>query len=148
MLIKMARWLVRWILDDKLEEFVNKLGLTINFTPSYSPGSNGINERNQDRCDVIIKKIMEEDKKVTLSEAVSMASWTHNTNQNTRGYSPLQLVTGKCIVLPGLSNGNLATESLYDNEAIRRIMERHHEVLKQYRQIEFTKKLERAKDTR
>merc|ERR1712030_244186 len=57
-------------------------------------------------------------------------------------------VTGKSIVLPGLSNGNLATESLYDDEAIRRIMERHHEVLKQYRQIEFTKKLERAKDTR
>merc|ERR1712030_120805 len=72
----------------------------------------------------------------------------HNTNQNTRGYSPLELVTGKSIVLPGLSNGNLATESLYDDEAIRRIMERHHEVLKQYRQIEFTKKLERAKDTR
>merc|ERR1712148_152232 len=86
--------------------------------------------------------------KVTLNEAVLMASWTHNTNQNTRGYSPLQLVTGKSIMLPGLSNGNLATESLYDDEAIRRIMERHHEILKQYRQIEFTKKLERAKDTR
>merc|ERR1712030_95552 len=72
----------------------------------------------------------------------------HNTNQNTRGYSPLQLIVVVSIVLPGLSNGNLATESLYDDEAIRRIMERHHEVLKQYRQIEFTKKLERAKDTR
>merc|ERR1712030_145009 len=52
------------------------------------------------------------------------------------------------IVIPGLSNGNLATESLYDDEAIRRIMERHHEVLKEYRQIEFTKKLEKAKETR
>merc|ERR1712237_194532 len=148
MLIKMARWLVRWILDDKLEEFVNKLGLKINFTPSYSPWSNGINERNHYSSDIIVKKVMEEDKKVTLSEAVSMAAWTHNTNQNTRGYSPLQLVTGKSIMLPGLSNGNLATESLYDDEAIRRIMERHHEVLKQYREIEFTKKLERAKTTR
>merc|ERR1712074_193365 len=66
----------------------------------------------------------------------------------THGYSPLQLVTGKNIVLPGLSNGNIATESLYDDEAIRRIMERHYEILKQYRQVEFTKKLERAKDTR
>merc|ERR1712105_86017 len=62
--------------------------------------------------------------------------------------SPLQLVTGKSMVLPGLSNCNLATESLYDDEAIRRIMERHHEVLKEYRRIEFTKKLEKAKDTR
>merc|ERR1712030_257805 len=131
-----------------MEEFVNKLGLTINFTPSYSPWSNGINERNHYSCDIIVKKEMEEDKKVTLSEAVSMASWTHNTNQNNRGYSPLQLVRGKSIVLPGFSNGNLATESLYDDEAIRRIMERHHEVLKEYRRIEFTKKLEKAKDTR
>merc|ERR1712237_112131 len=131
--------------NAKMEEFVNKSGLTINFTPSYSPWSNGINERNHYSCDVIVKKIMEEDKKVTLQEAVSMASWTHNTNQNTPWCSPLQLVTGKSIVLPGLSNGNLATESLYDNEAIRRIMERHHEVLKEYRRIEFTKKLEKGK---
>merc|ERR1712030_168749 len=43
---------------------------------------------------------------------------------------------------------DLATESQYDDEAIRRIMERHHEMLKEFRQIEFTKKLERAKDTR
>merc|ERR1712237_117435 len=134
--------------NAKMEEFVNKLGLKINFTSSYSPWANGINERNHYSCDIILKKVMEEDKKVTLSEAVSMASWTHNMNQNKSGYSPLQLVTGKSIVLPGLSNGNLATESLYDDEAIRRIMERHHEVLKQYREIEFTKKLERAKDTR
>ena len=42
----------------------------------------------------------------------------------------------------------MATESLYDDEAIRRIMERHHEILKEYRQVEFTKKLERAKETR
>jgi len=131
-----------------MEEFVNKLGLTINFTPSYSPWSNGVNERNHYSCDVIIKKIMEESKKVTLQEAVSMASWTHNTNQNTLGYSPLQLVTGKSIVLPGLSNGNMTTESLYDDEAVRGIMERHHEILKDYREVEFTKKLERAKETR
>merc|ERR1712105_472858 len=92
--------------------------------------------------------MQEENKSVTLQEAVSMASGTHNTNVNTHGYSPLQLVTGKSIVLPGLSNGNMTTESLYDDEAVRKIMERHHEILKEYRQIEFTKKLERARATR
>merc|ERR1712074_48942 len=39
--------------NAKMEEFVNKLGLTINFTPSYSPWSNGIKERNHYSCDVI-----------------------------------------------------------------------------------------------
>ena len=40
--------------------------------------------------------------------------------------------------------GNLATESLYDNEAVRQIMARHREVMKEFREAEFTKKLERA----
>ena len=134
--------------NAKMEEFVNKLGLKISFTPSYSPWSKGINESNHYSCDIIVQKIMEEDKKVTLKEATTMASWTHNTNVNTLGYSPLQLMTGKSIVLPGLTSGNMATESLYDDESIRRIMERHHEMTKEFRQAEFTKKLRKAKDTR
>ena len=70
--------------NSKMEEFVSKLGLKIKFTPAYSPWSNGINERNHYNCDVIVKKIMEEDKKVGLGEAVDMASWTHNTNVNVK----------------------------------------------------------------
>ena len=77
-----------------------------------------------------------------------MAAWTHNTNVNTLGYSPLQLMTGKSIVLPSLTSGNVATESLYDDESVRRIMERHHETMKEFRKAEFSKKLERAKDMR
>merc|ERR1712105_546205 len=134
--------------NAKMEEFVNKLGLKISFTPSYSPWSNGINERNHYSCDVIVKKIMEEDKKIMLQEATTMAAWTHNTNVNTLGYSPLQLMTGKSIVLPGITSGNMATESLYDDESIRQIMERHQEMTKEFRQAEFTKKLRKAKDTR
>ena len=51
-------------------------------------------------------------------------------------------------MLPGLTSGNLATESLYDYESIRQIMEIHQETMKEFRTAEFTKKLERAKDTR
>merc|ERR1712030_13939 len=110
--------------NSKMEEYVAKMGLTINFTPSYSPWSNGINKRNHYSCDVIVKKIQEENKKVTLQEVVSMAAWTHNTN------------------------GNMVTESLYDDETVRVIMERHNEILKDFRQVEFTKKLEKARATR
>ena len=60
--------------NSKIEEFVSKLGLKIKFMPAYSPCSNGINERNHYNCDVIVKKIMEEDKKVGLGEAVDIAS--------------------------------------------------------------------------
>ena len=102
---------------------MNKLGIKIEFGPAFLPWSNGINERNHYSCDVIVKKIMEEDSKISLQDAVDMASWTHNTNVNTLGFIPLQLVTGKSVEFPGISTGNIVTESLYDDEGVRRIVE-------------------------
>ena len=102
--------------NSKMEELSNKLGLKIEFTPAYSPWSNRANERNHYSCDVIIRKIMEEDKKIVLQEAVTMSAWTHNTNMNILGYSPLQLMTGKSIMFPGLMTRNTTTDSLYDDE--------------------------------
>ena len=116
-----------------MEEFVYKLGIEIKFTPAYSPWSNGVNERNHYSCDVIVRKIMQDEKKIKLEEAVKIASWTHNTNVNVLGFQPLQLVTGKSVMLPGLTTGNLATESLYDDEIVRNIMERLYIMMKEYR---------------
>ena len=91
---------------------------------------------------------MEEDKKIVLQEAVTMSAWTHNTNVNVLGYSPLQLMTKKSIVFPSLTTGNTTTDSLYDNEAVRKIMERHHKIMRKFREVEFSRKLNRAKETR
>ena len=77
-----------------------------------------------------------------------MASWTHNMNVNVLGYSPLQLVTGKNVIFPGITTGNVATESLYDNELVRKIMERHYELMKEFRESEFSRKLNIAANTR
>ena len=131
-----------------MEELVNKLGLKIEFTPGFSPWSNGDNERNHYSCNLIIKKVMEEDRSIMLQEAVNLASWTHNTIINVLGYSPLQLVTGKNITQPGLTSENLATELLYENEAVRQIIARHGELMKEFREAEFRRKLENAKKTR
>ena len=134
--------------NSKMEEFVSKLGLKIKFTLAYSPWSNGINERNHYNCDVIVKKIMEEDKKVGLGEAVDMASWTHNTNVNVKGFQPLQLMTGKSVMIPGLTMGNLATDSMADDEMVRKIMERHYLFMKEFRILEFSWKFRKANKTR
>ena len=107
-----------------------------------------MNERNHYSCDVIVKKAMEKDKNLRLQTEINMASWTHNTNVNVLGFSPLHLVAGKSIVLPGLNNGNVATDSEYDDEAIRKIMERHYGIMKEFRELEFSKKLKRASETR
>ena len=61
---------------------------------------------------------MEGDRKISLQEAVNMSSWTHNTNVNILGYTPLQIVMGKNVVFPGLSTGSIATDSLYDDELV------------------------------
>ena len=77
-----------------------------------------------------------------------MASWTHNTNLNVLGFQLLQLVTGKSVMIPGLTMGDMATDSLYDDEMIRNIMECHYMMRKEFRELEFSKKLRKANKTR
>merc|ERR1712237_167354 len=100
--------------NKKMMEFCNKNGLTIRFGPAHSPWANGINERNHASADKIIAKILEDDKKMTLEEAVAYASWCHNTNVNRKGYSPMQLVTRKPVIIPGMTTGDITTESQFD----------------------------------
>ena len=90
----------------KMDEFTNKLGLKIEFVPAYSPWLNGMNERNHYSLDVIVKKLMKEEKKISLQESVDMAAWTHNSNVNVLGFTPLQLATGKNVIFPGISTAN------------------------------------------
>ena len=132
----------------KLEEFVSKMGIKIEFSPAYSPWSNGLNERNHYSADKTVKKIMDEKKNISLEEAVRRASWTHNTNINVSGYTPLTLMTGKSIVHPGITTGNRATESIYEDEAVRKTMETHFEVTKEFREIEFGAKIDKVIETR
>ena len=77
-----------------------------------------------------------------------MAEWIYNTIVNVLGFTPLQLVTGRSVGRLGLVNGDVATDSLYDDEQVRKIMERHYEMMKEFREQEFTRKLKRAKNTR
>ena len=101
----------------KLDKLTSKLGLTVKFGLAYSPWSNGLNERNHASADLTIKKLMEE-KKIPLNDSlVKAAAWAHNSSVNKLGYTPLQLVTGKSVTLPGIITGNSGTESMTDYEA-------------------------------
>ena len=62
--------------NHKIEEFVSKLGIKIEFGLSYLPWSNRLTERNHYSADVVVRKLTNEDKKLTLNEAVEMAAWT------------------------------------------------------------------------
>lgn len=91
---------------------------------------------------------MQEDSTISLQDAVNMSSWPHNTNVNTLDFALLQLVTRKNVIFPGASSWNIATEPVYDIEGVRRIMERHRMLMKEFREQEFTKKLETLSKTR
>ena len=60
----------------------------------------------------------------------------------------MPLVTRKSVVFPGFTTGNEATDSLYDYKMVKRTMERHYKMMKEFREQEFTKKLRKAKHTR
>ena len=52
------------------------------------------------------------------------------------------------MFFPGVSNGNVATESLTDSEVVRKIIERHAVTTKEFRQAEYMSKLRTAANTR
>ena len=92
--------------------------------------------------------MLDEDKSLSLGTAVSLASWTHNTNVNVLGYDPMSLVTGKSVMYPGITVGNLATDCAFTSENVQRIMERHKRVTEIFRQDEYSSKLKLAEKAR
>jgi len=132
----------------KMDELISKLGISLSYGPAYSPWSNGVNERNHASCDLTIKKLMD-DKKVGLTEIlVKTAAWTHNTNVNKAGFSPLTLVTGKAVSIPELTMDAEGSESLTDAEAVNKTMETIHKVPKEFREAENKVKLKDCRGIR
>ena len=67
---------------------------------------------------------------------------------NKLGYTPLQLVTGKAVTLPGLTTENEATESMTDSEAVQRTMELLSKTTQEFREAEMKKKLKECQGVR
>ena len=80
-----------------------------------------------------MRKMLDEDKMLTLNEAVGMAAWTHNRNVMVSGYTPLQFMTGKSITFPSISEGNIAIETVFEDVGVRRILAGHFGVGKKFR---------------
>ena len=92
---------------------------------------------------------MLEEKKTSLSDSlVEAAAWTHNTSVNKLEYTPLQLVTGKAVSLPGLTTGNVVTESMTDSEAVQRTLELLNKTISEFREAEMRKKLKDCQGVR
>ena len=71
--------------NGKMMELACKYGLSLKLTAANSPGSNGKIERNHLTCDIVIDKLLEEDPKLTLQEAVRHAVFAKNMHINRTG---------------------------------------------------------------
>ena len=107
-----------------------------------------MNEINHASAYLTIKKLLEEKKTPLNYFLVKAAAWTHNTSINKLGYTPLQLVTGKAVTLPGLTTGNKATESLTDSEAVQKTMELLAQTTHEFREADMRKKLKECQGLR
>ena len=63
--------------------------------------------------DETIKKLMEEDKSLKLEDALRIALYTRNQEQTNLGFSPHQIIYSAGFVIPGITNGNLATDEKF-----------------------------------
>ena len=79
---------------------------------------------------------------------VKAAGWTHNTSVNKLGYSPQQLVTEQAVMIPGLTTGNEATESMTYSETAQRTMENLMRITSDLRESDMRKKLQDCQNLR
>ena len=104
----------------EMDELTAGLGVTVRYRLTYSMWSNGIIEQNHASCDIAIKELMEEKKVLLTDSLVKTPSWTHNTNINKHGYTPLQLVTRKFYNILGFTMGYITLESVSDTETMQK----------------------------
>lgn len=111
--------------------------MQLEFSPSYSPWFNRVNERNQVLADKIVKKVMMTDPKMTIQEAVNLVGQVYNTNMNKVGYSPMQLFIEKSVLLPRYVKGNRETERNSNSELIERLINNKRE---EFNEITYRKR--------
>ena len=130
--------------NNEMAEFIDKYKLVLNFGAAHSPWSNGINERNHAVADIIMGKVKEGDKSLTDQQAVNIASWSHNTNVNKLGYTPLQLQVGKSIGLPGFTEGTIVTDSKFEYELVEKLVMNMKKAVEQFRIANFREKIQES----
>ena len=77
-------------------------------------------ERHHRAIDITIKKILMDDPSCNLEDALQHAVWARNMEIGRYGKSPYQIVFGRSPFIPGISEGNVVTDSnITGSEIIR-----------------------------
>ena len=76
-----------------MEDLCKVWGIKFAAGAPYSPW-------NHHSCDMIVGKLLDENPKMNLQEAVNQAAWVHNTNITRSGAVPFIVMTGQIPKYP------------------------------------------------
>ena len=130
-------------LNKKMHDFCKQNNIKHLTTAGYSPWSNGKNERGHSVADMAMQKVQEEDKSISVEEAVDRACYSKNIEIGRLGFSPLQIAHGRSPFIPGVSEGNLNTDEIPESELVERIMKRQMKVREEFRKADSSDRLKR-----
>ena len=89
--------------NDTFKEMAEAFNIEVSTTPGEAPFSNGVVERGNKMLYETMMKT-KEDNKCSMETALAWAVSAKNSLQNVLGYSPHQLVFGKNVTLPTVSD--------------------------------------------
>ena len=105
--------------NDDVRAACRRNDIKLTLSPSFSPWSNGGNERRHAVVDETVTKILADNPKLSLQQAVDYACFARNNEIGPLGWSPHQIVYGQGSAIPGITDGNIATDlPISDSEAV------------------------------
>lgn len=112
--------------NSLMKEYVRKLGLTHKTTLSFSPFSNGLNECNHSTVDRAVTKIRIQNPDIPLQEAVDLGCfWKNQEIRKSSGFSSHQLVYGRGVIIPGVIDSDIASDSPAYSDEVAELFARH-----------------------
>ena len=135
--------------NSKFKDMCNNLNIRMYASAAESPFQNGLCERNHAITDKIMEKMMDENPSLTVSKALSAATFAKNCLVNVNGFSPIQLVTGKMPRLPSIMTNNLPAQEA--TSSVKAYTDRINGIIaarKAFMEVENSARLNRALKTK
>ena len=131
-------------LNHEVIDFAAAMDVGIKMTSANSPHQNGTVERHHATADIIFQKLVTENPEIDVQEAINQAAFAKNTDTNHTGFSPIQLMTGRNPMFPGLGEANPASSNLKSCNKYMKTLKAMDSARLKMREIDCDTKLKKA----
>ena len=95
-----------------------------------------------------MKKLLDEEPNMSLEEAVRLSCFWSNQQIRRNGFSAHQLMYGRGTNIPGITDGNSASDSSITYDYIAKILNRHQRTRQHYIQVDTDERLKKMINSR